>query len=260
MNRFPKAMIGLGVTTGIVLVAPPVLHDTHVTTPGSTASRYTGVDQIDNFGSAVSDVSSAVAIGVLGVFHRAPSREMAHTPVTPPPTIYVTVPAQPGVKSTPKAVPKANPPKQSAPIDIAKQQTCVAALPPEIKIGQKIFAGITAENTAPLAPVLSAHYIGGAISMGPRVPTGLRGYDAAHPVGDSIKKLKAAQTIPILMGIDYEGGTVQRYLEKDSFPSEQDMAKQYTPAQAQAIMTKRYQDIKDVGFNAVYAGHRTGSC
>ena len=235
MNRAGKrATVGISVALAAGCVGPPIAYHAEGTSAGKQIAATSpgrgyqgwGKDISDLFGVGIQALTSTVGLG---------NNE------GPTPVVTVTV--------SPSQKPAAAKPTPTPEVD--KQAACIAKLPDAVKIGQKIIAGVTAANKSEMAGILEKHHIGGAIDMG---PAGTKGYDESYrdTLAAANKQLLAAQSIKMLIGIDQEGGTVQRDRIHGAFASEAKVAQTNTPEQARALMTTQYQYLRDHNYTAVF--------
>jgi beta-N-acetylhexosaminidase len=99
-------------------------------------------------------------------------------------------------------------------------------------------------TTLQQAAAVRAAGLGGVIVMS--VPDDVSSADVAT--------LRAAGTIPLLVGVDEEGGVVQRLRAvAGAIPSEQQVAASMPVAAASAMMTAHARKVAGLGFNVVFA-------
>jgi beta-N-acetylhexosaminidase len=154
--------------------------------------------------------------------------------------------ASPTASPTESATPSPSP--SAAPTQSAEAQaTCIAKLPLATRAAQTLFIGVYADSLQSSLPMFKKLQPGGAIVM----------TSPKNPGDGSIKRLKNAPEIPLLMGTDQEGGFVQRFF-KDThpIPAPADVAAPgtgMTPADAQKMMTRAGKRIHDLGFDMDFA-------
>lgn len=131
-------------------------------------------------------------------------------------------------------------PHPPEPSEAEKQLACIEALPARVKIGQKLMAAgynsLLASETKPLA----RYYVGGIIIM-----------DATPKA--TISQFKQAFLITPMIGVDQEGGTVQRYTEEGELPGATDMAVNYSAAQAHEMYYKDAAYLSSLGITTNFA-------
>lgn len=124
--------------------------------------------------------------------------------------------------------------KAPAVSDMAAQ--CIAKLPLDIKLGQKLMLSATTATLADASSVAAEHYMGGVILM-----------DEAS--GTAVKAYVAAQPLPPLVATDQEGGTVQRYQSEGALPAAADVPANYSPAQINSRIAADAAYLKSQGIN-----------
>ncbi len=105
---------------------------------------------------------------------------------------------------------------------------CVADLPNKTKVAQKLLFAVYSNQLKSEIPVLAAAQIGGVIIMTPAS-------------AKQIAAFKDALPIPPFIGVDQEGGVVQRYTSEGIVPGAAEMASNYSTNQA---YTKYLTDSK----------------
>lgn len=103
-------------------------------------------------------------------------------------------------------------PEPAAPDAAAVQRQCVADLPVDVKLAQKIMLAGFTDTLAAQADAFARYDVGGVILM-----------DAAP--ADVVSSFVAAQRVPPFVATDQEGGTVQRYPSDPALPSAVAMAR-----------------------------------
>jgi beta-N-acetylhexosaminidase len=103
---------------------------------------------------------------------------------------------------------------------------CVSELPNKVKVAQKLLFAVYSDQVKSETPILAAAHIGGVIIMTPAT-------------AKQIAALKDALSIAPLIGVDQEGGVVQRYTSEGIVPGAAEMANNYSANQA---YTKYFAD------------------
>ncbi len=117
---------------------------------------------------------------------------------------------------------------------------CVADLPVSVKIGQKLmFAGYN-DQLANQADTFASAYIGGVIIMNETPAT-------------TIAQFKNAFSIAPIIGVDQEGGTVQRYTDNGLLTGATLMASTKTPQQAYNDYLSDSAYLKSIGITTNFA-------
>ena len=84
-------------------------------------------------------------------------------------------------------------------------KACIAALPIDIKLAQKLMFAVYSDQAATIAPVLADIGVGGVIIMD-------------ETSADQIGNLLGSFRIKPIVAVDQEGGTVQRYKTQGLLP------------------------------------------
>lgn len=121
---------------------------------------------------------------------------------------------------------------------------CAEKLPIAEQAGQVLMVGLTASSMTEQAPVFQKYHVGGAVMM----------TSPADPSDGSIERFRSAggsQSIPLLISTDEEGGPVQRFKTLGVLAAPADMAGQYSPAQAQAIVSAHAKKLKAASIDMI---------
>lgn len=121
-----------------------------------------------------------------------------------------------------------------------EELACVAAMPLETRIGQKLMAAGYAAWLQRDTAAFSSVTIGGIIIMD-EVPA------------ESITALRQAMTIPPIIAVDQEGGSVQRYKSAGYLPGAAEMASQSSVDTAYQYYLKDSQRLKKYGITTNFA-------
>ncbi len=131
----------------------------------------------------------------------------------------------------------------------------------EVKIGQMLlvgFRGITLKDQAPIVQDIQDRHIGGVLlydyDIAQKQP--IRNIQSPLQVKALTKALQAYAKIPLLVGIDYEGGKINRLSEKYGFPatvSHQYLGEQDDLAFTYQQATKLAQTLSGLGVNLNFA-------
>ena len=128
-----------------------------------------------------------------------------------------------------------NPPSSSTPeVPEKTALSCVESLPESVQIGQKIMAAGYSNQLDSSQPTFLRYSIGGIIIM-----------DEAS--AQTINTFKKDFLITPTIGVDQEGGTVQRYKSQGLIPGATDMAANYTTAQAYQSYYTDALYLKNIG-------------
>lgn len=134
-------------------------------------------------------------------------------------------------------------PNQQPPVSAPPEQdalACVTALPDTVKIGQKLMFAAYAGHLSAETPVLVAAHIGGVIVMD-AIPT------------TQLSDLKASANIPPLIGVDQEGGAIQRYTAEGRIPSAAEMASNFSVAEAYDTYLADDKYLQSLGITTNFA-------
>ena len=93
----------------------------------------------------------------------------------------------------------------------------------DVKIGQMLmvgFRGLEVSNDSPIVQDIRNRHLGGIVLFDYDVPTRspVRNVESPTQVTALVKALQSASATPLLVAIDYEGGTITRLKEKSGFP------------------------------------------
>ncbi len=116
---------------------------------------------------------------------------------------------------------------------------CVADLPLDLKIGQKIMPAVYAGQVSAMLPALQQYNIGGVIVM-----------DEA--TADQISQLTNGMAHKPFIAVDQEGGTVQRYKENGIVPGAAEVATMSTDEAYQLYLTDATY-LKSLGITTNFA-------
>jgi beta-N-acetylhexosaminidase len=123
----------------------------------------------------------------------------------------------------------------------------------EAKIGQMLLVGFRGLNvisgTEPIVQDIQKHQIGGVI-------LDIRNIKSPEQVKKLIQDLQKYSEIPLLVGIDYEGGLVNPLPQKYGFPttvSHQHLGKKNDPSLTELYATLMAQTLANLGINLNFA-------
>ena len=93
----------------------------------------------------------------------------------------------------------------------------------DVKIGQMLmvgFRGLEVSDDSPIVQDIRDRHLGGVVLFDYDVPTRspVRNVESPTQVTALVKALQSASATPLLVAIDYEGGTITRLKEKSGFP------------------------------------------
>lgn len=118
--------------------------------------------------------------------------------------------------------------------------SCVAAMPLNQRIGQKIMAAGYSSQIEATTPSFATSYIGGVIIMD-------------DTSAGQIAAFRDAMPIPPLVATDQEGGPVQRYKSEGDLPSAEQIAKDTSLNDAYQIYLTDNQYLKQQGITTNFA-------
>ncbi len=132
----------------------------------------------------------------------------------------------------------------------------------DVKIGQMLlvgFRGLDVRNhDAPVVQDIRDHHIGGVLlfdyDVAQRRP--VRNIQSPEQVRKLVRALQAYSEIPLLVGIDYEGGIISRLPKKYGFPatvSHQYLGRKNNPALTRQHATRMAQTLAELGINLNFA-------
>lgn len=129
------------------------------------------------------------------------------------------------------------------------------------KIGQMLllgFSGKTLEDDHPILQAIRAGEVGGVILFDYDFTK--KSFDRNIESPDQVKLLttqlkQAAGDLPLLIGIDYEGGKVNRLKEEKGFPKTltAEALGKFPPVELQSIANNMAETLASLGFNLVFA-------
>jgi beta-N-acetylhexosaminidase len=141
-----------------------------------------------------------------------------------------TASASPSPHDRPSPKPTPKPPTQLE---------CIGKLPLSLKLAQKLMISADANTVTDISAVAAEYDLGGVILMGPT------------PSAAATHDLQKAQTYPLLVTTDQEGGTVQRYVSGGTLPAASDVPSLWsvTEARHRAETSDRYLKSQGVNMN-----------
>lgn len=122
--------------------------------------------------------------------------------------------------------------------------TAVAQLPLEMRSGQVVMVGVGSDEVSLAKELLGTLHLGGVL---------VREANSAN-LSANLASMAAASTIRPFIGVDEEGGRVQRL--KGLFgrlPSARDAAASMSPSQLRDLMAVHGEKMRSLGFNLVFA-------
>lgn len=131
------------------------------------------------------------------------------------------------------------PPNTSRP-PVEDRLACARSLPSAVKIGQKIMVAGYSDQLVESAPVLAEAGVGGVILMD-------------ETPAEAIDTFRAAFTIPPTVGVDQEGGSVQRYESEGELPGAATMATSNSPEKAYELYLQDATYLKSFGITTNFA-------
>lgn len=130
-------------------------------------------------------------------------------------------------------------PAISAP-PVEDRLACTKSLPSAVKIGQKIMVAGYSDQLVESAPVLAEAGVGGVILMD-------------EMLAEAISTFRAAFTISPTIGVDQEGGSVQRYKSEGELPGATMMAASNSPEEAYKLYLQDATYLKSFGITTNFA-------
>lgn len=143
-----------------------------------------------------------------------------------------------GIYDVPKDTTGTPTDQPAAPTKTAIQ--CVEELPDSVLIGQKLMVAAYNDQLNTVQTIVATKYLNGIIIM-EEIPAA------------SVSSLVQANTIKPTIGVDQEGGTVQRYKSEGAVPGAQQVAATQTPEQAYQTYLKDAQFLSSVGITTNFA-------
>lgn len=164
------------------------------------------------------------------------------SPTLPATAVHVTI-------APATSVPGAEPSAVVTPVD---EQVSL-----DVKIGQMLllgFRGLEASDDLSIVQDIRAFHLGGVVLFDYDVPLAspVRNIQSADQVRALIAGLQAAATIPLLVSVDQEGGSVSRLKEAFGFPptvSARSLGETNDVARTREAAGQMAQTLRDVGFN-----------
>ncbi len=117
---------------------------------------------------------------------------------------------------------------------------CIAELPLETRLGQKLMPAGFASHLAEQTVALAAHSIGGVIIMD-------------ETSGEIITAFRKAMPITPFVAVDQEGGTVQRYVEWGRHAGAEEMALHHSPTSAYEFYLFDSSRLREFGITTNFA-------
>lgn len=129
------------------------------------------------------------------------------------------------------------------------------------KIGRTIvvgFRGLDVEPDSPIVRQIRKGYVGGVILFDHDVPTGsdTRNVRSPDQVQDLIHDLQSLTDRDLIVGVDQEGGLIQRLSPEngfDSYPSHEELGTHDDTAQTDRVASRMAGSLRDLGFNVNFA-------
>jgi beta-N-acetylhexosaminidase len=145
-----------------------------------------------------------------------------------------------GLSASPSNTASASPSPHNQPTPKPKQPTqaeCIAKLPLPLKLAQKLMISADANTVTDISAVAEKYNLGGVILMGPT------------PSAAATHDLQKAQTYPLLVATDQEGGTVQRYVSGGTLPAASEVPSLWSVAEARQKVEQSDRYLKSQGVN-----------
>lgn len=142
--------------------------------------------------------------------------------------------------SKPSRPPHAGKPSGPPPHPAEDKLACVQKLPDAVQIGQKLMFGGYSDLLASSTATLAQASIGGVIIMN------------ETPAAE-IATFRSSFSIAPTVGVDQEGGTVQRYTSEGALPGATTMASSFSPGQAYQQYLNDEKFLKGVGLTTNFA-------
>lgn len=129
---------------------------------------------------------------------------------------------------------------EQPPDEVKNQLQCIESLPNTVKVNQKIMVAVYRDHMAELIPVVSAAGVGGIIVMD-------------EVAKEQLTSLREAFTVPPIIAVDQEGGTVQRYKEAGPLAGAEEVASTLHANEAYEIYFQDSRRLYDKGITTNFA-------
>lgn len=140
---------------------------------------------------------------------------------------------------------------------VAAAQTLTPEASLEVKIGQMLmvgFRGLTVDANHPIVEAVRDYHLGGVLLFDYDAINGVprRNIESPQQVRALIESLQQFAAVPLLVGIDYEGGMVNRLKEEYGFPptvTHEHLGRVNDPAVTYAHASQQAQTLASLGIN-----------
>lgn len=181
---------------------------------------------------AVSTTIAALAPAATSGVDRAPGDEARSVSVSTPTATDEPVDIEPTVL-----------PATTAGSNQASQLDCVASLPVDLKVRQTLMPALYGDQLDAGERLVRDHGVGGLILM--TWPAG------SDPAG--LARVKGSGSLPVLLSVDEEGGSVQRLRSLGAIPSQQTVAETMNLAEAEQLIADHAVAVRELGIDVVFS-------